>query len=54
MGNLPAAFWVLNLFKVPGIQATAALRFEEVAARRNNNKSKLQKAASYFSPIYDK
>ena len=39
LGNHPAAFWVLNLFSVPEMQAIAVLRFEEVA-RRRNKKSK--------------
>lgn len=48
LGNLPAAFWVLNLFKVPGMQTTAVLRFKEVAVRRNNKKSKPQKGSILF------
>lgn len=48
LGNLPAAFWVLNLFSVHEMQAIAVLGFEEVAERRNNKKSKPQKGSIFF------
>ena len=38
LGNLPAAFWVLNLFSVHEMKAIAVSGFEEVARRRNNKK----------------
>lgn len=48
LGNLPAAFWVLNLFIVHKMQAIAALMFKEVAGRRNHQKSKTKKGSIFF------
>ena len=37
LGNLPAAFWVLNLFSVHEMKAIAVSGFEEVAAEINSS-----------------
>ncbi|KAL0619779.1 NANOG neighbor homeobox [Plecturocebus cupreus] len=51
LGNLPATFWVLNLFIVHEMQGTAALKFKEVTGRRNNKKSKPEKGGDHTSSL---
>lgn len=48
LGNMPAAFWILNLSDFYEMQAIAVLEFEEVAGRRNNRKSNPQKGSIFF------